>query len=80
MDSKFKFGHFLQVKMIFRVEKIVVQEAGKIKEPCSLVLFTNHGPGNVAKEDINSDNRKRRLYTWGFFSGHKEGIVWPNNN
>ena len=74
MVSNFKLGHFVHIKMIFRVEKIVVQETGKIKEPCS------HGPGNVVKEDINSDNRKRRLYTWGFFSGHKEGIVWPNNS
>ena len=37
----------------------------KQKAHLSLVLFTNHGPGNnVAKEDIKSDNRNRRLYIY----------------
>ena len=49
----------------------------KQKAHLSLVLFTNHGPGNnVAKEDIQSDNRNRRLYIYLglLLPPHKNGL------
>ena len=49
----------------------------KQKAHLSLVLFTNHGPGNnVAKEDIKSDNRNRRLYIYLglLLPPHKNGL------